>query len=111
MTLHTLLASAILVPLAAAAAHATALAPIAAHDIWLGPVSGIVYYTDEPDGYRVVATLASGEDSRPVRFEAVLAPGQTLILSSPREAGVAPETVEIARDGDHLFVREPALTN
>lgn len=111
MTLRTLLASAILVPLAATAAQATELAPIAAHDIRLGPVSGIVYYTDEADGYRVVATLASGEDSRPVRFEAVLAPGQTMILSSPREAGVAPETVEIVRDADRLVVREPALTN
>ncbi|MGD9511892.1 MAG: hypothetical protein AB7I59_17905 [Geminicoccaceae bacterium] len=111
MTLRTLLASAILVPFAATAAHAAELAPIAAHDIRLGPVSGIVYYTDEPGGYRVVATLASDEDSRPVRFEAVLAPGQTMLLSSPREAGVAAETVEIVREADHLVVREPALIN
>ena len=40
-----------------------------------------------------------------------LAPGQTMILSSPRATGLAPETVEIVRDADHLVVREAALTN
>jgi len=109
MNLRAMLAVATLLPLAPVMVHATELAPIAAHDIQLGPVSGILYYTDGPDGYRVVATLGSGEDSRPVRFEAVLAPGQTMILSSPREAGVAPETVEIVRVADQLIVREPAL--
>lgn len=111
MSPRILLASVATLPLAVAVAQAADLAPIAAQEIQLGPVSGIVYYTDESDGFRVVATLSSGEDRRPVRFEAILAPGQTMTLSSPRELGMPAETVEIVRAADHLLVREPSLTN
>ena len=73
--------------------------------------SGIAYYTVEGDGFRVVTTLAEGTGT-PVRLVAVLAPGQSVVLSTAREVGVAPVEVEISRQADTLFVRDAAaLTN
>jgi hypothetical protein len=46
-----------------------------------------------------------------VRVVAVLAPGQSVVLSTPREAGVAPVEVEISRWGDRVLVREATVTN
>jgi hypothetical protein len=57
------------------AAHTKALRPIEGQSINLGDVSGVAYYTVEPDGFRVVTTLAQGEAGTPIRFVAVLAPG------------------------------------
>jgi hypothetical protein len=110
MSLRTLLAAAALLPLAATAQTAE-LSRTRAELVHFGPVSGIVYYTDEAGGYRVVATVASGQDDPPIRFEAVLAPGQSMTLSTPREMGLAPETVEIVRNADQVVLREPTLTN
>ena len=93
------------------AAHADGLRPIEAKSIDLGGVSGIAYYTVERDGLRVVATLAQGENGTPVRVEAVLAPGQSVVLSTPREVGAAPDAVEISRQDDRVLVREAAVTN
>ena len=76
-------------------------------------MSGIAYYTVERNGFRVVATLAQeGQDGAPVRVEAVLAPGQSVVLSSARGAGAAPDAVEISRRDDRVLVREaPPVTN
>ena len=93
------------------AAQADSLRPIEGRSIRLGEVSGIAYYTVERDGFRVVATLAQGEHGTPVRVEAVLAPGQSVVLSTPREAGAAPDAVEISRQDDRVLVREAAVTN
>ena len=72
-------------------------------------MSGVAYYTVEPDGFRVVATLnQEGEDAKPVRVEAVLAPGQSVVLSTPRGVDEAPAAVEIGRQADSLFVRKAA---
>lgn len=57
-------------------AVAAELAPINAHSIRLARFDGIVYYTVEQDGYRVVATLASGPEDLPIRFISTLGPGQ-----------------------------------
>ena len=48
-----------------------------------------------------------------LRFEAVLAPGQSVVLSSPRGAGAPPDAVEISRRADSVVVRKAAaaLTN
>jgi hypothetical protein len=43
-----------------------------------------------------------------VRVETVLAPGQSVVLSAPREAGAAPETVEISRQANAALVRKAA---
>ncbi len=92
------------------ATHADGLRPIEARSIDLGEWSGVAYYTVERDGFRVVATLADGEEGTPVRVEAVLAPGQSVLLSTPHAWGVAPNTVEIGRRGDEVFVHG-AVTN
>jgi hypothetical protein len=89
------------------AAHADGLKPIAAQSINLGDMSGVAYYTVEPDGFRVVATLAQGERGTPIRFVSVLAPGQRVVLSTPTRTGA----LEIARDGDTLRVRKPTAVS
>ncbi|NEU95451.1 hypothetical protein [Bradyrhizobium uaiense] len=89
-------------------AQARALKPIEAQSIHLGDLSGVAYYTVEPDGYRVVTTLAQGAAGTPVRFVSVLAPGQHALLATPSQAGA----VEISRNGDSLIVRKAgALSN
>ena len=65
------------------------LKPMHSRSIDLGTMSGIAYYTVEPEGYHVVATLTDENAVTPVRFEAVLVSGQTITLSTPREAGIA----------------------
>lgn len=91
----------------AGTAQADALRPIEARSIDLGAVSGLTYYTVEQDGYRVVAVLGQGPVATPVRVEALLAPGQSVLLSTPREAGADPVALEISRVGDQLRVQAP----
>ena len=86
------------------------LRPVHAQGIDLGAVSGVAYYTVEHDGFRVVVTLAQGgEDAMAsVRFEAVLAPGQSVVLSTSRGVGTPPDAVEISRHADTVLVRQAA---
>jgi hypothetical protein len=84
------------------AAHANGLRPIEGRSIDLGDVSGVAYYTVEPDGFRVVTTLAQGETGTPIRFVSVLAPGQRVVLSTPHQTGA----LEISRNGNSLLVRK-----
>jgi hypothetical protein len=81
-------------------AHAAGVRPIEAKSIDLGEVSGIAYYTVERDGLHVVTTLAQGETGMPIRVVSVLAPGQSVVLSTPHPGGA----IEIRRKGDSLFV-------
>lgn len=94
---------------AVAPASAEGLKPVQAQRIDLGAVSGVAYYTVERDGFRVIATLAQrGEDAAPVRVEAMLAPGQSVVLSAPRAVGTPPEAVEISRQAGTVLVRKAA---
>lgn len=86
-------------------AHANGLRPIEAKSIDLGEVSGVAYYTVEPDGFRVVTTLAQGEAGTPIRFVSVLAPGQRVVFSTPAQASA----LEISRSGDTLLVRKTSV--
>ena len=83
MTIHRTIIAAAFALTVAGAAQADGLRPVEGRSIDLGDVSGIAYYTVEPDGFRVVATVAQGEAGTPVRLEAVLAPNQSVVLSSP----------------------------
>lgn len=94
----------------ATAASAADLAAYRGQRIDLGAVNGVAYYTVEKGGYRVVATLADA-DSKAIRFEAVLAPGQTVVLSSPAARGMAPERIEISRRDDRVEVVRAPVTN
>ena len=77
-------------------AHAQSVKPTQNQSIALGRVTGDIYYTVRPDGYHVVATFAEqNEDATPVRFETVLAPNQSVKVSTPRHIGEAPVAVEI----------------
>ena len=102
MSIRTTLLAAALTLTSLGAAQANGLKPIEGRSIDLGDVSGVVYYTVEPDGLRVVTTLAQGEAGTPIRFVSVLAPGQRVIVSTPHQAGA----VEISRSGDDVTVRK-----
>ena len=106
-----LAAAALALATAIAPAHAEGLKPTQARDIDaqgidLGAVSGVVYYTVEPGGFHVVATHEQQvEDATPVRVETVLAPGQSVVLSTPRGAGEAPEAVGRASSSEGLTMK------
>ena len=90
-------------------AYAEGLKPFQGRVIDLGDVSGVAYYTVELDGFHVVATFAKkAEDAVPVRIVSVLAPGQSLTLSTPHEAGAPDGAVEIARRADTVLIHEAA---
>ena len=61
------------------AAHPNGLRPIEGQSINLGEVSGVAYYTVEPDGFHVVTTLAQGEAGTPIRFVTALGPDTWLV--------------------------------
>ena len=111
MSIHRIIVAAALASTAIGAAQANGLRPSEGRSIDLGSVAGIAYYTVEHDGFRVVATLAPSDAGPPVRFEAVLASGQSVVLSTPGEAGATAESVEISRQDDQLLVHEAAATN
>ena len=112
MTTHRTIVAAAFALASIGVAHADEFRPIEARIIDLGEVSAVAYYTVERDGFRLVATLGQGEAGTPVRFEAVLAPGQSVVLSTPREPGVAPDAVTISRQDDQVVVHEAAaVTN
>jgi hypothetical protein len=101
----------------AIAAAAVALASIGsasaggpcAQKIDLGGINGVAYYTEEAGRFHVVATLAQ-QEGLPIRVETILAPGQSVVLSTARgEAGLT--SVELARDADSLTVRPVPVTN
>ena len=94
--------------LAATGAGAVDLTPGAGHSLDLGGYTGVLYYTMEPAGYRVVATIAEAEADSPVRLVSVLADGEVMEISVPREEGQAADLVEIARVGDRLVIGRPA---
>lgn len=88
-------------------AHAGSARPIEAKSIDLGDVSGVAYYTAEPDGFHVVTTLAEGKAGTPIRVVSVLAPGQRVLFSTPNEAA----RLEISRQGDTVLVRKAAAAS
>ena len=101
MSIRTTLLAAALTLTSLGAAQANGLKPIEGRSVNLGDVSGVVYYTIEPDGFRVVTTLSGTERGTPIRYVSVLAPGQRVLLSTPHQAGA----LEISRNGDEITVR------
>lgn len=92
----------------AAIGSATAGGP-RAHKIDLGGINGVAYYTEEGGRFHVVATLAQ-QEGLPIRVETVLAPGQSVVLSTAKgEAGLT--SVELSREAGDLMVRPVAATN
>lgn len=111
MTIHRTILAAAFALASVGAAHADEIQPLQARSIDLGGVSGVAYYVVERDGFRIVATLAQGETGTPMRFETVLAPGQSVVLSTPRDEGVVGDAIEISRRDGQVLVHEAAVTN
>ena len=78
-------------------ARAAELMPMAGLSVKLGDVLGSAYYTVEKDGYKVVTTVASGENGTPVRIVTTLLSGQKVSLSVPRAVDQSALIVEIER--------------
>jgi hypothetical protein len=112
MTVRRIMIGAVAALTLTGAAHASELKPLQGRLIHLGELSGIAYYTAEQDGFRVVATLAEGETGAPVRLEAVLAPGQSVVLSTVRvvDGAPVPAALEISRQGDEVLVLDAPAT-
>ena len=90
--------------------QAKQLQPLQSQKIDLGAVAGDAYYTVGPRGYDVVATFAQRDGTAtPVRVEALLKPGQTVIFSTPGSVGNASQTVELARRADTVEVHKAAI--
>ncbi|PNG24250.1 hypothetical protein [Methylocella silvestris] len=93
-------------------AQAAEVAPMRGHAIDLGDLSGTAYYTVENGAFHVVATIArEGEHTLPIRFETTLAPGQSVVLSTPHELGYAADAVEIVRLNDAVIMHKSPATN
>jgi hypothetical protein len=108
MSVRSTLFAAALAVASVGTAHADGPEPIEGLSINIGEVSGVAYYTVERDGLRVVTTLVHGEAGTPIRVVSVLAPGQTVVLSTPNETSA----LEISRKDDRVFVRKTAaITN
>jgi MaoC like domain len=107
--MRTLLAAAAFV-VAGAAAQAADIAPVTGDWTKLGTDrSALVYYIDEPDGFHVVVTTQQGLTDRAavVRFETVLAAGQSAAVSVPRGVGEEPARIVFSNAGDHLHIAKP----
>jgi hypothetical protein len=102
--MHRYIALAALAAAAATSAHAGELAPYGGESIALGSMRGVTYYTNAPNGYRVVTTLADGEAGLPVRFETTLADKQKLKVSVPGKVGETTIALEIIRAGDKVIL-------
>src|SRR4051812_19233704 len=88
-------------------AYAGELAEIQAASI--SGFRGVVYYTSESDGYRVVTTMSNGDTGLPVRFEATLLDGQQVTISVPGKLNEPTQTLEVRRLQGKLVVAPPAL--
>jgi hypothetical protein len=93
-------------PLHAGDRHAGELPAGAGETIDLGRFHGVVYYTSEDDGYRVVATIADGEAGLPMRFSVTLADNQSATISVPNVFGEPGYSLKISRSGDTLTLTD-----
>jgi hypothetical protein len=73
----------------------------------LGDATGIVYLTSEPDGLRLVVTIARDGDvgGTPVRFVTTLAPDQMATVSMPGKFGEKSIEVGFLRQGERVVVK------
>jgi hypothetical protein len=84
--------------------YADPLQPIQAQKVDLGALTGVAYYTVQPDGHRLVVTLQAREGDSPFRFVATLAPGQAVMLSVARNVGEPAAEVHFVRHGEQLSI-------
>jgi hypothetical protein len=75
-----------------------------AHNFQLGPYSGVGYSIAEGDRVRAVVALAEGDTGSPLRVEAVLAPGQRVVLSAIGAKAGPKLTLQATSGGTVAFV-------
>jgi len=85
---------------------ASDLTAVRGGSIRVGTYTGVVYYTEAADGYRVVATV-SVEGGAPLRFVATLGEGQQVTISTPGKPGEADRELMISRDAGKLILSDP----
>jgi hypothetical protein len=89
------------------------IAPEQALRFVVGDWVGVAYFTSEPGGLRLVATIATLKDteSTPVRFVTTLGPNQIATVSVPRKVGEEAIELSFLRRGDRLLVKAPNTSN
>jgi len=95
---------------AAGVAGAEQLSPMAGRTVTLAEARGVVFYTAEKDGYRLVATFVAAPGARPIRFVTTLAPEQRTTISVPQGVGEPAIEVTFARQGDRMVVNDSRNT-
>ncbi len=91
--------------LAATPTYAGELNALEGGSIEIGSFHGVVFYTSEPDGYHIVATIADGEAGLPVRFEATLTETQKVSISVPGNLGEQSHVLEFSRTKGNWSLR------
>jgi hypothetical protein len=84
------------------------MAPGQTLSIALDHAFGVAYFTSEPGGFRLVATIR-GTWGPSIRFVTMLAPDQTATVSVPRGAGEDPAEVSFLRQGAGVIVKIPSM--
>lgn len=82
-----------------------ALMPMQAYSVSVPGFAGVIHYTSQPDGLRVVASLAE-EGGAPLRIVSLLGPDTALVLSVPNGVGESSAEIEMRRKGDFLVIRD-----
>jgi hypothetical protein len=93
-------------------ASADILAAGEARTILLKDQSAVVFYTQTPNGFEVVTTVAAIEAATaPVRLLNMLTEGQSVTVEVAGSAGTSADRLILSRVGDHLRVeRSPQQT-
>ncbi len=87
-----------------------ALLPGQAYRVAFADFRGVLYYTAEQQGLRVVATFEQEAGQAPIRMISMLAPTQSMRITVPDQPGVPLADVEVQRVGDLVVVREMRQT-
>jgi hypothetical protein len=83
--------------------------PTHGYSVDLGQIRGSAYYTVEPDGLRLVAIFAEGENGKPIRLNVTLSPNQRLRVAVPGEMHGPTSEIEFVREGDEVVVWRPIV--
>lgn len=89
-----------------AVAAATDLQPAEALPLRVGDFIGIIYYTPERNGYRVVAEFTSRRSTLPFRVVSTLTFGENITLSFPQRPDHAVGELDIVQDAGRLRVND-----
>jgi hypothetical protein len=90
--------------LLAGAVQAGELRAPEAQSVRLGPFNGVGYSIEEGGRVRIVVALAEGDTGSPLRVEAVLAPGERVVLTAIGAKAGPKLTLQVTASGTVDFV-------